>query len=608
MNPGLAQYWETLSPAIRMGLLQGSAGKEHCLRLARLALELRTAPSAHENPAKAINFPRSLLLSAWEQTPLNGDLANSVLRLAGNALQPSLKGLLEKVAQNWRKPGQNDELNALLQRGDYERALAHTHREMKNEPENIFWLDQFWELCWQDNNLDGLEAVAAKLRALPALAPLGAYFQAQSLFARFSNQCAKSSLPDNSLLENALNQLNTASPSSRQNRLETAPLAWLAPMELAAHILKLLDRREESIGLKKQILKQRPWHTSLALSLADELERRRPTAPPPGKLTLLLYSFNKADDLNSAISALSPDACKLFRIVALDNGSGDSTLPMLESWRERLGRELFDIIPLPVNLGAPAARNWLISHEAVAASDFTIYLDDDALVNTKTRPGNLNWLEALGGSFSSYPDAAAHGLKIMDYTAPHLTQSADLHVLPPEAFAQNAESLEALAKSLGASDFQACPPFSAYSLNRAHSQSFAIQNLAQSASDFGNFDYIRPCASVTGCCHMFKSKDLIAGGGFNLSFSPSQYDDLERDLRHAAEGRFAAYSGEGGVWHMQRTGRGRKMPPAAFGTGLANRYKLSAHFNEERVFRIMASQFRILEKDLLLKFARLEQS
>ena len=606
MNPGLAQYWKTLSPAIRVGLLQGSTGKEHCLNLARLALERHTSLSVAANPAEALNFPRSLLLSAWEQNPLNGDMANGVLRLAGNTLQPSLKGLLEQVAQNWRRPGQNDQLNVLLQRGDYERALAHIHSGMKNEPENLFWFEQLWELCWHENNLDGLKAVASKLFAAPALAPLGSYFEAQRLLAGFMSQCAKSNPPSSEILENALNHLNAASPLCGENGMESAPQTWLAHIELATHILKLLNRQEESINLKRRILKCRPWHASLALSLADQLERRAFAAPPPGKITLLLYSFNKAGDLNAAISALSPDACKLFKIVALDNGSSDNTLPMLKSWREKLGRELFDIISLPVNLGAPAARNWLITHEAVAASDFTIYLDDDALVNTKTGPGNQNWLEALGDSFSSYPDAAAHGLKILDYNAPYLTQSADLHVLPPEEFTQNAERLEALATALAANDFQACPPFSSYSLNRAHSQGFTIRNPAQAASNFGHFDYTRPCASVTGCCHMFKSKDLITGGGFNLSFSPSQYDDLERDLRHAAEGGFAAYSGESGVWHMQRTGRGRKMSPAAFGTGLANRYKLSAHFNEERVFRIMASQLRILEKDLLMKFARLE--
>ena len=614
MSAQYSQYWKSLSPGVRFGLLQGSVGKQHCLDLARLALEECNNPG-QPSSQQLINFSRQMLLHAWEQTPLNGDLAASVLQLAQGQIQASLQKLLEAVAQNWKQPAPNDPLPGLVKRGDYERCRAHIQQKMQDQPENLYWQEQLWELCWHDNELAELKKIISSLYVSPALALLADYLEAKRLIAEFAGSCSSyQNLPDTALLEESLKRLQNPTNACREDNQDdnsfNMPLKWLAPAELAAHSLSLLGEQDESINLRKKILKHRPWHTSLALALSEQVRQRVTILPPPGRITVLLYSFNKASDLDATISALAPDAPRLFKIVALNNGSSDNTDCVLAAWQEKLGNELFNRVSLPVNVGAPAARNWLMTHEAVSESTFTIYLDDDALVNTTGKPGNLNWLDAFGASVAAYPEAAAYGLKIIDHAAPHLAQSVDLHVLPPEDFLQDATAVNSLANALENGGFNNCPAFSGYSLNRANSRSFSLQNLAQAAPDFGYFDYIRPCASVTGCCHMFRSKSLVAGGNFNLSFSPSQYDDLERDLRHAADGQFSAYTGLGGVYHLQRTGRGsrnRRMSPATFGTGLANHYKLFAHFNAERVFKIMQAQFKLLEEDLLGKLAMLEQ-
>ena len=47
--------------------------------------------------------------------------------------------------------------------------------------------------------------------------------------------------------------------------------------------------------------------------------------------------------------------------------------------------------------------------------------------------------------------------------------------------------------------------------------------------DWGAYGLTRPCATVTGCCHLFPTDVLAATGGFDLRFSPTQYDDLDHD-------------------------------------------------------------------------------
>ncbi|MBQ4133810.1 MAG: glycosyltransferase, partial [Desulfovibrionaceae bacterium] len=380
--------------------------------------------------------------------------------------------------------------------------------------------------------------------------------------------------------------------------------AWLAPLMLKNHLLALLGEGAASREAGLAVLRARPWQISLGLKLYDQLFNQDTGKLPPGKTTLLLYTWNKADDLERTFSALAPGAGLLHKIVALNNGSSDHTAAVLASWSEKLANRL-EVISLPVNTGAPAARNWLRSSEAVSASDFAVFLDDDALL-CGAETGR--WLKAFGQAISAYPEAAAYGLKITDYASPHCCQSADLHVLCREngqALLPAAKTAEMIISGEQLSDY---PPGHSHSLNRAHERSFELVNPALGAADLGLFDYIRPCASVTGCCHLFRTEKLLTHGGFNLNFSPSQCDDAERDLRLAAEGHFACYSGLGNAWHLQRTGRGRKMSPAAYGSSIANHYKLSAHFDQGRVLQIMRHQFKILEQDILRKFEALEQA
>ncbi len=201
----------------------------------------------------------------------------------------------------------------------------------------------------------------------------------------------------------------------------------------------------------------------------------------------------------------------------LDNGSIDGTAAVIDKWeaesktRDDLPLTRFD---LHVNIGAPAARNWLLFHPQIAEADFAAFLDDDALPPQ-------DWLLKLGAAIKNYPDAGAWGCKVVDAPNPRKLQSVDLHI-------KNERGAD--GPQLRTTDIQ-------------------LQTM-----DYGQFDYMRPCGSVTGCCHIIRMDDLGKTGGFDIRFSPSQFDDLDRDLRLCLQNKVPVYQGHLRVRHLKRTG------------------------------------------------------
>ena len=630
----LENYWNNLPPVLKLGLLQGSVGKQHCLGLASAVLNKIDDPASQQ---EELTLARQLLLAAWEYAPLNGELANNILKLCQGLISQEFQTLLQGITRAWQPPTNLNSLNSLFQKGNFEQILAYLSQKRQAEPGNLFWLEQTCTLCFFENKLSLLQKLLSELNQ--ELEPLKNYLTAVCALAEHANAlqqknldaAAQCVLKANSQLKK-LNQLIPFNP-------QAATFAWLAPLELMGQTLVLQNQAEgfeQAVSIWQKILKIRPWHTSLALRLYSQLEHKPHASAPNGSTSLLLYSFNKAKDLDAAIAVFAPDAKLFSGIHIINNGSQDETSQVLKAWQERLGSDRLEIISLPVNVGAAAARNWLRDLPAIKNSDFCIYLDDDALVDfasllplttsqaasysTPNGPlGPASWLSHFASSLAAYPQASAYGLKIIDHHTPYFAQSVDLHLAPPvpnlqispqsNSLAQN--NLECWANLLSKQEDQNsyAQMQSAFSLNQAHSQSFSIANLADETPDFGAFSYIRPCVSVTGCCHLFHTKDLLEQGGFNLSFSPSQFDDLERDLRQASEGRYACYNGMGQVSHLQRTGKGagktKQMSPTQYGSALANRFKLNAHFTNSKLLNLWRFQFELLENDLLQKFNKL---
>ncbi len=568
----LQQYWRALPAPFRARLLHGSVGSFQCMRLASGALADAVPQGEGAAPNRQLlDAGRDLLLAAWECDPLNGDLARQVAGLDQQApwLERATRAMLLQLAAHFSRPDNLRYFQRLVQQGDVNRIRSYLEGERTKAPENLYWLQQavavgelYGELAWalaqvREGWPAGLELCAGVRIGVEAhlLAAMGHHDEVVRLTGG-----------------------NPLAPES------VGPGRCLLGAERRAHSLWMLGDRAAAHALWQALLAVRPWHVNLLLRLYDSLmEYDRPTPPEhalPGRTAALLYSWNKADDLDRALASVAVSAEGLSRIVALDNGSTDGTGAVIDAWAERLGERMLPI-HLPVNVGAPAARNWLKHLPEMAETEFVAYLDDDAIL-----PGD--WLGHMGRAVAAYPAASVWGGKIVDHHAPHVIQSADLHMV------MAAGTEEEIA--------------AAFSPVHAHAVPFNVTDIHAQMADVGGFDYMRPCVSVTGCCHLFRTAELMAAGDFSLSLSPSQYDDLEHDLRMALQGRYCVYTGFLPVQHMKRTGKATRMSPGQFGNGLGNKYKLHALYGRQDVERIMQSENGVLEQDLLEKAQRLDQA
>jgi hypothetical protein len=173
-----------------------------------------------------------------------------------------------------------------------------------------------------------------------------------------------------------------------------------------------------------------------------------------------------------------------------------------------------------------------------------------------------------------FPEAAVWGCRVVDEANPLVVQSVDYVPHAPRS-------------------------------QRDAGQLMALPTLHLGQPDLGQFAYLRPCVSVTGCCHLLRGAAIAATGGFDIRFSPSQYDDLERDLRVFLGGGFAVYQGHLAVRHKRRSGQMAELKPAETGNATANLHKLETKHGEAELARISAGGEALLERDLERRFGLL---
>lgn len=496
--------WTALPPLLLEGLATGSTGKVHLTRCARMAL----TPEA-----KAADLGLDLLAAAWEEDPLDSWLASQILALDDKLhLAPApRKALLAQAAKaDARLAPLRPAVTAALREGSAE-DLARAAAEVRP----VFQA--------------GGDLLMARAHALA-----GRLERAEDLCAGLE---------------------------------KTAPLT--SAMELRARCALGRGDRARAMDLLRASLGLRPWRVSPLLVLADlASEADRALHMPDGETALLLYSWNKARDLDAALASLAASDTGAARILALDNGSTDDTPAVLQAWAHRLG-ERFTPLTLPCNIGAPAARNWLMARPEVRAARWAVYLDDDILLPE-------DWLLRLGAAAEAYPGASVWGCKVVDREAPAVVQNADLHLREPSA----AQAQPAAA---------------------GHGPWFGMTDLHLESPDLGQLAYMRPCASVTGCCHLFRTDRLLASGEFDIRFSPTQFDDLEHDLRMLEAGGGAAYTGHLTVRHARRTGADAAADTQAGGNAAGNMLKLTYKFGPRQAEAMRRLAVRRVLDDILAK-------
>ncbi|MDR2744722.1 MAG: glycosyltransferase [Desulfovibrio sp.] len=246
-----------------------------------------------------------------------------------------------------------------------------------------------------------------------------------------------------------------------------------------------------------------------------------PTAPRPEllarhKTAICLYSWNKGPVLWQTLRALARTDTGNSPIFVLLNGCTDDSLSRVQALRELFPGRTYKIISLPINIGAPAARNWLIHLPQVQACDHVAFMDDDVVM-----PGD--WLIRYLTEMEKDPQNAVVGCKV---------------VFPPDH--AEAPVLQSLYYSVRTA--------------RAGLLRLGTGTPGEDARDTGLYTFTRPCLHVMGCLHLLRMSALREIGDFDIGFSPSQLDDVEHDLRTALMGRKIIYCGQVTCEHHQKSG------------------------------------------------------
>ena len=541
--------WAALPAQARRALARGSVGRDH---LVALSAELLSVAASAEPATRAAlaALIQDLLASAWAGSPLDGDLA----QLCSGQPWPGWPRLPESVADTlkayanfWRPPAASDPWWTLP--GNAERR-ALLQARLEAEPRNLFWKSEAWGFAWPRADWALVDAALRPETWPRTLTPVRQQATAQALLARGEATDALA----------ALYSVGAFFPDGSPG--------------LRAECLLRLGREAEAVDVLAACVARAPWRSSEVLRLSDLVSgAARETLPVPSSVAVLLYTWNKARELDETLASLAASdlgaASNLngARIWVLDNGSSDATPQVLGEWQARLG-ETLSVLRLPVNIGAPAARNWLLSLPEVLGHEFLVFLDDDV-----TLPGD--WLGRLGSAARRFPEASVWGCRVVDEANPLVVQSVDY--VP-----------------------QAASP------DKDGGQPMSLPTLHQGQPDLGQFTYLRPCVSVTGCCHLLRTADIARTGGFDIRFSPSQYDDLERDLRVFLGGGHAVYQGHLAVGHKRSSGQLAERSAAEIGNATANTHKLLTKHAASDLAGLCLGGEAILERDMERRFRQLQ--
>ncbi len=546
----LTDFWQSLPEELKVKLRLGFTGKRHLLDIAGWCLRSGN-PTLMPIAADAIQI-------AFGENPLDGEMAHELLghEPIRAMLPDDTVAALTAVAQGWRRPENLGYFERLLGKRDFAKIKHFIEQSIAKDADNLFWREQAVAFGLMDNDVewtrDRLD-FAAPDDLKPSMINLSARLD------RLQGQCSDAAR----LAQGLGSTFGKAYPAMQVG------LCLLEDDDPAAANFMLLEA-----------LTQTPWNTSLLLRVHDLLAGwDKAQEALHGSVAILLYSWNKSIELDATLRTLFASELSNASLFILDNGSTDETADILTSWQSRfdskLGDGRFTVVTLPVNVGAPAARNWLMHLEAVKQHDYICYLDDDVELPS-------DWLFRLGAAVRYYPDAGVWGCRVVDHANPAFIQSADSHLL-----------VENDGTPVDLSNVAPNP--------------FRLSDLHIQSLDSGLFNMLRPCASVTGCCHLFRTEKLLESGDFAIHLSPSQYDDWEHDLRLCESGDFAVYQGHLAILHKKRTGAASRISMQEQGNALGNKYKMQTMHERQDIVAAMDAEQALLEQDLLQKIRVIER-
>lgn len=319
---------------------------------------------------------------------------------------------------------------------------------------------------------------------------------------------------------------------------------------LAADMFIMAGYQDQGIKLYQAAALKDPWAVPVRLRLR---ELQNPLRPDPDlaeqrQVVICLYSWNKAAMLEKTLASLADCHLGRARIKVLLNGCTDDSLERVTACRQLFPDNDLEIVNLPINIGAPAARNWLMNLPDCQASQYMVFMDDDIALQKDFLDYYLTVMEAD-------PTRAVVGCKV---------------VFPGEV-----PVIQYLYRTISF-------------LNEGILK-LSVANPGANTPDTGLYSYTRDTLNVMGCLHMLRTEAMRAVGGFDIRFSPSQVDDLDHDLSVSLAGYKVTYCGQVTCVHYQDSGIGQKrsgkrLGLASLGSIIGNDlklcYKHAEHFDK----------------------------
>jgi len=537
-----------LADKLRRTLPQWALGLEEP-GLARFLAARALGLGAERGDADLAACGAGLALWSWQRAPLDRPRLELLARaLPGTPAGSFAAARLARVAPERDGPAPDD-VAGLVASGEVALILRLLLPGLRHPEQCLAWLAPAWDgllrLGSAELALAALDACAFPPEFLPLRSRLRA--EAEFLYAP----------PERAL--------------AAVSQVDAVLFGGFAAL-LRAELLLRLGEAAAGRAALAALFAALPWHTHLGLKL------HALAAPPPetpagcaGRAAICVYSWNKAELVGRTLESLARTDCAGARVLCLDNGSTDGTAAAMRRAAGLFPEGALRVIGLPVNVGAPAARNWLLAQPEVRAAEFAVFLDDDVLLPER-------WLARLLGGLLAAPRAGAAGCRIVSAAPPLCLQSADYQLFPPEGAARTFRDLP---------------------------ENVNVFDNCAGALDFGLFSYARPAVHVSGCCHALRTEVLRDLGGFDIRFSPTQFDDLDRDLRSAVAGRPAVYCGDVAVAHVQHSSLAKARGPAAMGQVFGNKIKLEGKFGRDELAGAAARGLEALWDDLAAKWADL---
>ncbi len=210
-------------------------------------------------------------------------------------------------------------------------------------------------------------------------------------------------------------------------------------------------------------------------------------------IDIMIVTMNNVEQLKSTIEKIMDSSYKKIKIYIYNNGSSDGTFNYLNSISAK-NKGLFNIVNSPVNIGLPAALNWLFT---ISKSPVVVRMDDDVEVSN-------NCFEELIKLFHLFPYAGIVSPKIIIEE----DQNFSLHYAGVYGFPTNISIDE--------------------------------------------YKFIAKTKIAGGPFLMYKRAAVEKAGLWDLEFSPTQVEDIDHAFRVYKAGYDIIYNGKIKVIHKDK--------------------------------------------------------